>query len=102
MVFSYEGKTFQLHRQVGLVSQSKVNDARVWLTLPKDQLAEVPIVRNQNAALGCRDGEHLSVTHATRMLATDTGRIVTEGPEKRTQAGVATLVEQELHQRASV
>ena len=77
--------------------ETQIDDARVWLAMAEDELAEIAVVGDQDAALPLRYGKNLLVGKTCGILAADPPGGVTELNKPGDETRVCALVEKEVH-----
>ena len=94
----FEGgiEVIDLGLKIGTGKPEKQN-ARVRVTLVKDQLAKIPIGNDENASLLPGKREDVLIRKAMRVVAGDGRNVMTEKAQVGDEAKVGALIEQEFH-----
>lgn len=79
--------------KVSVITQPEKNDAGMRLALPKDELAKIAVVGDEDAALTTGNSEHVGVPHAVGMVVANPRCIMAQAMEIRNQPGVGALIE---------
>jgi hypothetical protein len=84
-----------LELQGGIVAKSKVNDASVRQSQSDNELAEIPIVGEEDASFASSEVQHVSIGETRREIGTDANGVVSERAQEMEEASIGALIEQE-------
>src|SRR5262249_38685001 len=68
--------------------------------LAKDQISEITIIGDENPVLSHGNGQDFLIREPRRMIASNSGCVVSLTVEKDADSGLSTLVEQKSHRGA--
>lgn len=97
VVLEHMGDAILLDPQIRVLTEAEVDHAAVRLSSSEDQLAEVPVVRDEDALLAPCDSEQILIFQAGGMISGDCRDIVIQGTKPGSKASVCALIQQESH-----
>lgn len=73
---------------IRVITETEIDNTGVWVEVLKNEVAEVTIVGDEDAALAVRDRKHLAIRQSCGVVACDSVRIVAKRMEMTDKACV--------------